>query len=126
MYMIYTATARARRLKFLEQYMNKNKRLKEPRESYLTMTELESRVATWTKSYANLPERYLLRKTMRAKYLSPPHPTAFRQSIKLTKIPQHTMIRPWTQEYWKRESPWKNYHNTMAQPIRDDVELGCC
>ena len=84
------------------------------------MTELDSRLATWTKSYANLPERYLLRKTVRAKYISPPHPSAFRQQIKLTKIPQHTMIRPWTDEYAKTESPWKKQHNTMAQPIREE------
>ena len=77
-------------------------------------------MATWTKSYANLPERYLLRKTVRAKYISPPHPSAFRQQIKLTKIPQHTMIRPWTDEYAKTESPWKKQHNTMAQPIREE------
>ena len=56
----------------------------------------------------------------RAKYISPPHPTAFRQSLKLTKIPQHTMTRPWTEEYWKRESPWKRKHNTMAEPIREE------
>ena len=85
----------------------------------LSDPEFDSRVATWSKSYANLPERYLLRKTTRAKYISPPHPTAFRQSIELTKIPQHRMIRPWTQEYWKRESPWRRKHNTMAQPIRE-------
>ena len=84
------------------------------------MTELDSRLATWTKSYANLPERYLLRKSVRAKYISPPHPSAFRQQIKLTKIPQHTMIRPWTDEYAKTESPWKKQHNTMAQPIREE------
>jgi len=86
----------------------------------LSDAELDSRVATWSKSYANLPERYILRKSVKAKYISPPHATAFRQSIKLTGIQQHTMTRPWTQDYQRQENPWKKRHNTMAQPIREE------
>lgn len=54
----------------------------------LSDPEFESQVATWSKAYANLPERYLLRKTQKAKYISPPHPQSFRQSLELTNIPQ--------------------------------------
>ena len=85
----------------------------------LSDPEFESRVATWSKAYANLPERYLLRKTSKAKYISPPHPTAFKQSLRLTQIPQVTMKRPWTSEYWNEHSAFAREHANLAQPIRE-------
>lgn len=86
---------------------------------------LDSGFAKWSKHYANLPERYLLRKSRKLLYRPPTtdHTVEFDNRIFVTRIPDYTMDRPWTDIYWQKnnryEKKW-NEPDVFAEPIREE------
>jgi hypothetical protein len=89
---------------------------------YTMPSDIESGIAKWTKQYANLPERYMLRKTRKLDWKSPPAEASIAIHIKTSKEPEPTMDRPWTSTYWNKHTPhFKHFHGTFAQPIKEEV-----
>lgn len=79
---------------------------------------LDSGIMPWTKAYANLPERYIMRKAMRLKYKPPVRHPAFSQELELTEINEHLKERPWHQSYGTKVDRFAKWtHPTYVEPI---------
>ncbi|TRY74790.1 hypothetical protein TCAL_00652 [Tigriopus californicus] len=81
---------------------------------------LDSGFMTWSKVYANLPERYMMRKAYKLKYKPPVAHPAFKQAIETSRIPEFTMDRPWSAAYWEQHEPHAPVQNNYVEPILDE------
>lgn len=81
---------------------------------------LDSGFMTWSKSYANLPERYMMRKAYKLKYKPPVRHPAFSQKFELTDVNVHTKNRPWSEAYQRDNNTFTFTHPTYAEPIKDE------
>merc|ERR1712226_1719040 len=84
---------------------------------------IETGVPKWSRIYANLPERYIMRKTRAIRYTPPVRGTyAYDQDLVLTPPPRVGMDRPWTANA-RRNSGYGHAVNKAAklyvQPIPD-------
>merc|ERR1712223_1208958 len=62
--------------------------------------ELSSGLGKHSKTHANLPERYLVRKTAKIAHKSEDHPS-YVPRLNKWKAQHHGLERPWTEQYWK-------------------------
>lgn len=67
------------------------------RPGFIPPTPLDSKIGKYTKDYANLPERYVFRKSRKLVYISEDHP-AYKPMIKFITPTQHFIERPWTSQ----------------------------
>merc|ERR1719259_1381500 len=83
--------------------------------------ELQSSLGKYTKDYANLPERYVIRKSASLLYKSEKgEPWASPPSIELTHLMHHARERPWNADYRMkyRYDPDEEY-GYVVDPIRE-------
>ena len=89
--------------------------------AYQPKEPFESHVPKYSKDYANLPERYIMRKSRRIRWQTHDHP-AYDPRLDLSPIRGATMDRPWTTQYWQdKPDPFKREHGTITEPIRNEV-----
>merc|ERR1711997_1300478 len=81
--------------------------------------ELSSGIAKNSKDYANLPERFLVRKTAKIAHKSEDHP-AYVPRLNKWKAQYHGLERPWTDHYWKDAGAFKEKHPDIVQPICEE------
>ena len=74
------------------------------RNAYEPAPELSSGLGKYTKDYANLPERFLVRKTAKIMYKSEDHPAYVPRLTKFTPT-HHNFTRPWLDDYWRENPP---------------------
>ena len=86
--------------------------------NYRPAPQLVSALGKYTKDYANLPERYIIRKSTRLISKSEDHP-ASNPHIKLGGIQTVTLERPWTQDYWKEANVTQKSHGLFVKPIKE-------
>jgi len=80
-------------------------------------TKIDTGLGKYTVDYSNLPERYIKRKITKIKYKSPNGPE-FLPKLETVKIRQHSLDRPWTQQYWQINSTSQS-ENAIVEPIRE-------
>ena len=86
---------------------------------YKPAPELVSAIGKYTKDYANLPERYVIRKSARLISKSEDHP-ASNPHLRLTGIQQARIERPWTEDYWRQVPPnAPRSHGVFVKPIKE-------
>ena len=82
--------------------------------------ELTSGIGKYTKSYANLPERYLVRKTAKVLQKSEDHP-AYVPRLNKWSAQYHGLERPWTEYYWRDTGAFNpDRHPDIVQPISEE------
>jgi len=83
---------------------------------------LQSAVGKYTKDYANLPERYIIRKSTRVIYKSEKGEAATPPDLELTRIMHHGMDRPWSDAYHNKYTFTTNTeeYNYIVEPIREE------
>jgi len=81
--------------------------------------ELSSGIAKNSKDYANLPERFLVRKTAKIAHKSEDHP-AYVPRLNKWKAQYHGLERPWTDHYWKETGAFQEKHPDIVQPICEE------
>ena len=88
---------------------------------YVPQPELQSALGKYTKDYANLPERYVIRKSTRLLYKSDKAPN-LTPEINLAPIQHHVKERPWESDYWGkyRYDDNKEFHEYFVEPIREE------
>ena len=86
--------------------------------NYKPQPELVSALGKYTKDFANLPERYVIRKSTKLVYKSEDHPASNPQ-LHLTGIQEAMIERPWTEEYWKKVTYTKKRHGIFVKPIKE-------
>ena len=86
--------------------------------NYKPAPELVSALGKYTKDYANLPERYIIRKSTRLISKSEDHP-ASNPHLRLSGIQQITLQRPWTQDYWRENNASEKSHGLFVKPIKE-------
>lgn len=82
--------------------------------------DLDSGLGQYTKDYANLPERYLVRKSAKVAHISEDHPSYV---PRLNKWPAtfHGVDRPWTDFYWQKYGAFNpEKHPDIVQPIKNE------
>jgi len=86
-------------------------------------TLIQSGLGTYTKDYANLPERYLKRKISKVEWKTPDGPQ-YQRKMRVAPIVRHTMERPWDFRYWQSNPPFKTGKEQpeapVVYPIKDD------
>merc|ERR1712080_706015 len=85
---------------------------------YKPAPELVSALGKYTKDFANLPERYVIRKSTRLVSKSEDHP-ASNPHIRLTGIQNILIHRPWTGDYWGSVDPTQRSHGLFVKPIKE-------
>jgi len=87
---------------------------------HLPQPEPESSIGKYSKDYANLPERYVIRKTTNLLYKSEKDEPATPPEIELTPILHHGEDRPWGFRYQTKYSydPDEEYEY-IVEPIRE-------
>ena len=81
--------------------------------------ELTANIGKQTKRYANLPERYLVRKTAKVVHKSEDHP-AYVPRLNKWEAQFHGLERPWTDHYWQRNRAFDyDEHPDIVQPISE-------
>jgi len=80
--------------------------------------ELESSLGKYTKDFANLPERYIIRKSTKLISKSEDHP-ASNPHLRLAGIQDITLERPWTQDYWTKANLQQKAHGVFVKPIKE-------
>ena len=85
---------------------------------YKPTPELVSSLGKYTKDYANLPERYVIRKSTKLVSKSEDHP-ASKPHLHLLGIQEMTLERPWTQDYWGKISLGQQSHGVFVKPIKE-------
>lgn len=86
--------------------------------SYKPAPEMVSALGKYTKDYANLPERYVIRKSTRLVSKSEDHP-ASRPHLQLTGIQEAVLERPWTQDYFGKVGVGEKKHGVFVKPIKE-------
>lgn len=86
--------------------------------NYQPAPELVSAVGKYTKDFANLPERYVIRKSTKLISKSEDHP-ASNAHIRLTGIQDATLNRPWTENYHRNVNHSKKSHGVFVKPIKE-------
>jgi len=82
--------------------------------------ELTAPIAKQDKAYANLPERYLVRKTAKIVHKSEDHP-AYVPRLNKWQAQHHGLERPWTEHYWKDNPAFdEKRHPDIVQPICEE------
>jgi len=82
--------------------------------------ELTAPLAKQDKAYANLPERYLVRKTAKIAQKSEDHPAYVPRLVKW-QAKHHGLERPWTEHYWKDNLAFdEKRHPDIVQPICEE------
>jgi len=81
--------------------------------------ELSSGLGKRSKEYANLPERYLVRKTAKIGHKSEDDPS-YVPRLNKWEARYHGMERPWTEHYWKETGAFKEKHPDIVQPICEE------
>ena len=80
--------------------------------------ELKSNIGKYTKDYANLPERYLVRASTKVMHISENHPS-YVPRINKFEAQHHGLERPWTDYYWKSNEAFDHESQPdIVQPIR--------
>ena len=86
--------------------------------NYRPAPELASALGKYTKDFANLPERYIIRKSTRLISKSEDHP-ASNPHLQLTGIKDIILERPWTQDYWRTINVSQKPHGLFVKPIKE-------
>lgn len=88
--------------------------------NYKPAPELVSALGKYTKDYANLPERYVIRKSTKLISKSNDHPAA-NSHLKLTGINEALVQRPWTDHYWAKSAApnSRRAHGVFVKPIKE-------
>ena len=82
---------------------------------------LDSGILPWSKAYANLPERYIMRKAQRLRYKPPVRHPAFEQTLELTDVKVHIKDRPWSEKYNSQVNRFATYtHPLYVEPIKPE------
>eukprot|EP00095_Tigriopus_kingsejongensis_P010614 snap_masked-scaffold795_size96016-processed-gene-0.16 protein:Tk10614 transcript:snap_masked-scaffold795_size96016-processed-gene-0.16-mRNA-1 annotation:"probable 39s ribosomal protein mitochondrial precursor" len=81
---------------------------------------LDSGLMPWTKAYANLPERYIMRKALKLRYKPPVRDPAFKQVVETSPIPQVRLERPWSDAYWNQVLPHDDVTPNYVEPIKKE------
>ncbi len=96
------------------------------RNAFTPAEEVSSGLGKYTKDFANLPERYVARKSAKIMYKSEDHP-AYVPRLTKFKAEHHNFTRPWTTDYWRENKPdfdEDDYEERdqpdYVQPIRDE------
>lgn len=86
--------------------------------NYKPAPELVSSLGKYTKDFANLPERYVIRKSTKLISKSEDHP-ASNPHLRLAGIQEAILERPWTQDYWGKASLAQKAHGVFVKPIKE-------
>lgn len=86
--------------------------------NYKPAPELVSALGKYTKDFANLPERYVIRKSTKLISKSEDHPASNRH-IKLSGIQDVMIERPWTASYQRKVNHMKRSHGVFVKPIKE-------
>jgi len=83
---------------------------------------LQSALGKYTKDFANLPERYIIRKTTKVLYKSEPDEPASVPELELAPIMHHSMERPWSDEYRNKYNynPTEREYEYIVEPIAEE------
>ena len=89
---------------------------------YHPQPELKSALGKYTKDFANLPERYVIRKSTKLIYKSEPNEPATPPDLELTPLMHHGTDRPWSDQFWAKyqydhEDDEFGY---IVEPIREE------
>ena len=84
-------------------------------------SELTSDIGKYTKAYANLPERYIVRKSAKVMHKSEDHPS-YVPRLNKWKAQVHGIERPWADHYWENFTRAfdEDEHPDIVQPICED------
>lgn len=82
------------------------------------------KILKYSKSYANLPERYIQRTSTRLRNFAYGDP-AHRDDLDISPIYMHTMDRPWTHKYWRNNRAFQMEHDEdldhcVVEPIAEE------
>ena len=86
--------------------------------NYKPAPELVSSLGKYTKDFANLPERYVIRKSTKLVSKSEDHP-ASNPHLHFTGLQEAIMERPWTDDYFKQVSVSEKRHGLFVKPIKE-------
>ena len=86
--------------------------------NYKPAPELVSSLGKYTKDFANLPERYVIRKSTKLVSKSEDHP-ASNPHLHLTGLQEAIMERPWSEDYFKQVSIAEKRHGLFVKPIKE-------
>ena len=87
---------------------------------HVPQPELQSSLGKYTKDFANLPERYVIRKTSELLYKSEKGEWASPPQIELTHLMHHAKERPWTVDYRSKYGYDANEeYEYIVEPIRE-------
>ena len=79
--------------------------------------ELSSGLGKHSKMHANLPERYIVRKSAKIAHKSEDHPS-YVPRLNKWQAQHFEMERPWSDHYWKDIKPFdEDRHPDIVQPI---------
>lgn len=88
---------------------------------YHPQPPLQSALGKYSKDFANLPERYIIRKSAKLIHISEPNEPASVPEVELTPIMHHSTERPWTDEYWTKYAYDKDHteFEYIVEPIAE-------
>ena len=85
---------------------------------YKPAPKLVSALGKYTKDFANLPERYVIRKSTKLISKGEDHP-ASNQHLQLAGIQNVMIERPWTHDYWTKTDLSRRTHGVFVKPIKE-------
>jgi large subunit ribosomal protein L24 len=89
------------------------------RNVHVPAPELTAPIGKYTKDYANLPERYLVRKTAKIMHKSDDH-VSYQTRLNKWEAQYHGYERPWTDKYWRENAPFHEEDQPdIVEPIRE-------
>ncbi|XP_040571143.1 large ribosomal subunit protein uL24m [Lepeophtheirus salmonis] len=82
--------------------------------------KVNSQIGKYTKAYANLPERFLARRSTRLGDISDLNDETQMPYIKTADVKVHTMDRPWSDTYWMKHKPFEKTRDIFVEPILEE------
>ncbi|CAB4067049.1 RP-L24 [Lepeophtheirus salmonis] len=82
--------------------------------------KVNSQIGKYTKAYANLPERFLVRRSTRLGDISDLNDETQMPYIKTADVKVHTMDRPWSDTYWMKHKPFEKTRDIFVEPILEE------